>query len=265
VIFISNRLCRLVPNPSSELALVRSSGNPHSIAAFLSYACLSNHHCAFTTAISLAQEPKSFLQAMQDPKWRDAMRAEVDALESTQTWTLTPLPLGKKSIGCKWVYKIKYNPDGSVERYKARLVAKGYNQQAGIDYTETFAPVAKMVTVRSLLALAASHGWHLHQLDVNNAFLHGDLNEEVYMHLPPGFGRKGETRVCKLNKSLYGLKQASRQWYAKLSSTLISAGYKQSKADYSLFVQSHEGNFTAILVYVDDIILAGNNLEQIHF
>jgi hypothetical protein len=248
---------------SSESALVRSSGNPYSLDAFLSYTCLSNHHRAFTTAISLAQEPKSFLQAMQDSKWREAMRAEVDALESTQTWTLTPLPLGKKPIGCKWVYKIKYHPDGSVERYKARLVAKGYNQQEGLDYTETFAPVAKMVTVRSLLALAASCRWHLHQLDVNNAFLHGDLHEEVYMHIPPGFGRKGETRVCKLNKSLYGLKQASRQWYAKLSSTLINAGYKQSKADYSLFVRSHKGNITAILVYVDDIILAGNNLEQI--
>jgi hypothetical protein len=118
-----------------------------------------------------------------------------------------------------------------------------------------------MVTVHSFLALVAPCGWHLHQLDVNNAFFHGDLDEEVYMHLPPSFGRKRETRVCKLNKSLYGLKQASRQWYAKLSSTLINVGYKQSKLDYSLFVRSHKGNFTAILVYVDDIILAGNNLE----
>jgi hypothetical protein len=172
---------------SSESALVRSLGTPYSLDAFLSYKCLSNHHRAFTTAISFAQEPKSFLQAMQHSKWRDAMRAKVDALESTQTWTLTPLPPRKKPIGCKWVYKIKYHLDGSVERYKARLVAMGYNQQAGLDYTETFAPVTKMVTVRSFLALATSSGRHLHQLDVNNAFLHGNLDEEVYMHLPPSF------------------------------------------------------------------------------
>ena len=192
------------------------------------------------------------------------MRAEIDALELNNTWTLTHLPPGKKAIGCKWVYKIKYHPDGSIERYKARLVAKGYSQQEGIDYTETFAPVAKMTTVRTILAIASARNWHLHQLDVNNAFLYGDLDEEVYMQLPPGFGRKGETRVCKLTKSLYGLKQASRQWYSKLSSTLIDAGYTQSKADYSLFVRSYKGNFTAILVYVDDIIVTGNSLEQIN-
>jgi hypothetical protein len=248
---------------SSELAMVRSSGTSHSLDNFLSYFRLSHKHRAFTTALSLVQEHRSFSQAMQDSKWCDAMRAEIDALEATHTWSLTELPPGKKPIGCKWVYKVKLNPDGSIERYKDRLVAKGYNQREGLDYTETFAPVAKMVTVRTLLAIAASCGWHLHQLDVNNAFLHGDLSEEVFTQLPPGFGRKGETRVCKLNKSLYGLKQASRQWYAKLSSTLVIAGYKQSKADYSLFVRTHKDGITIVLVYVDDIIVVGNNLKQI--
>ena len=150
-----------------------------------------------------------------------------------------------------------------MERYKARLVAKGYTQVAGLDYQETFAPVAKMVTVRLLLGIAAAQGWHLYQLDVNNAFLHGDLLEDVYMRLPPGYGRKGETRVCKLQKSLYGLKQASRQWFLKLTSALKDAGYQQSKADYSLFVRSKGASLTAILVYVDDVILAGNDLSFI--
>lgn len=109
---------------SSDSAMVRSPGTPYPICHFLSYNCLSPSHRAFTTSISLEPEPKSFLQAMKEPKWRDAMRAEIDALEANHTWTLTDLPPGKKAIGCKWVYKIKYNPDGSVERYKARLVAK---------------------------------------------------------------------------------------------------------------------------------------------
>jgi hypothetical protein len=155
------------------------------------------------------------------------MDKELAALEANHTWDFTPLPSGKHPIGCKWVYKIKFKFDGSIERYKARLVSKGYNQLEGIDYAKTFSPVAKLVTIRSFVALAAAQDWLLTQLDANNAFLHGDLDEEVFMSLPPGFKSKRGTStnlVCRLTKSSYGLKQAFRQWFSKFASTIIAHG-----------------------------------------
>jgi hypothetical protein len=190
------------------------------------------------------------------------MNLELDALTKTGTWRIVDLPHNVKPIGSKWVYKVKYKADGSIERYKARLVAKGYNQVEGLDYFDTFSPVAKLSTVRVLLALASVNKWHLHQMDVNNAFLHGDLQEDVYMAIPDGVQVHKQNQVCKLMKSLYGLKQASRKWYEKLTSLLISEGYTQSTADYSLFTLRKDDQFIALLVYVDDIILAGTDLNE---
>lgn len=165
------------------------------------------------------------------------MTNELKALQSNNTWEITELPEGKNCVGCKWVYKTKHNSDGSVERHKARLVAKGYTQKEGLDYEETFAPVAKMTTVRTVISLAASKRWTISQLDVNNAFLDGELNEEVYMKLPPGFfqSEKSQGKVCRLIKSIYGLKQASRQWFSRFSDALTAYDFMASLNDYSLF------------------------------
>ncbi|RVW94271.1 Retrovirus-related Pol polyprotein from transposon TNT 1-94 [Vitis vinifera] len=208
-------------------------------------------------------EPTSYAEAASHSHWQEAMQSELAALEANHTWSLTSLPPGKKPIGCRWVYKIKRHSDGTIERFKARLVAKGYTQLEGIDYHDTFSPTAKMITVRCLLALAAAQNWSLHQLDVNNAFLHGDLHEEIYMSPPPGLRRQGENLVCHLHKSLYGLKQASRQWFAKFSTAIQAAGFVQSKADYSLFTCRKGKSFTALLIYVDDILITGNDVNAI--
>jgi len=189
------------------------------------------------------------------------MREEIRALEENQTWTIEDLPPGKKPISCKWVHKLKYKSDGTIERFKARLVVRGNHQLEGFDLNETFAPVAKMASVRVFLSVTVAKGWELHQMDVNNAFLHGDLHEEVYMRLPPRYTTNSSTKVCKLQKSLYGLRQAPRQWFDKLSSTLCDYGFTRSYADYSLFTYRKGTTFLALLVYADDIILASNDSQ----
>ncbi|MCH82440.1 retrovirus-related Pol polyprotein from transposon TNT 1-94 [Trifolium medium] len=201
---------------------------------------------------------------MCNEHWRNAVNTELSALLKNQTWNLVKLPSHKKAIGCKWVFKLKLHADGTIERHKARLVAKGFTQTEGIDYTDTFSPVVKMTTVRVFMATAASQNWPLFQLDVNTTFLHGDLNEEVYMKPPPGLQLPQPDLVCKLQRSLYGLKQASRQWNAKLTETLISSGYTQSKADYSLFTKKTTIGFIDILVYIDDVVLGGTYNGEIN-
>lgn len=240
-----------------------SSSTVFPLSNFISYNKFSNSHQAFLAAITSHDEPKDFKQAVSNQNWCEAMKKEIDALEKNETWKITELPPGKKSIDSKWIYKIKYKPNGEVERYKARLVAKGFTQVEGIDFHETFAPVAKLVTVRCALAIASKKQWEIHQLDVNNAFLHGDLDEEVYMKIPQGFDKGHENKVCKLQKSIYGLKQASRNWHQKLTKALLGDGFQQSKADHSMFVFKENGIHLIALVYVDDILLMGNDKAKI--
>lgn len=242
-----------------------SPSSLYPISSVLSYDKCSPTYKSFCLTVSSIVKPNTYTQASKLECWRNAMTPEINALEQNHTWTLVELPPRKHPIGCKWVYKVKYHADGTNEQYKARLVAKGYTQMEGVDFFDTFSPVAKMTTVKVILAIAGTRNWFLEQLDVNNAFLHGDLHEEVYMKLPPGVSSSIPNQVCKLQKSLYGLKQASRQWYSKLSTALLSLNYIQSAADYSLFTKAEGSYFTAILVYVDDLVLTGNHLDEIKF
>jgi hypothetical protein len=155
------------------------------------------------------------------------MKEELDALHKNHTWDLVDLPRGKSVVGYKWVYKIKTCSHGTVDRYKARLVARGFTQEYGVDYEETFAPVARLSSVRALLAVAASRHWSLSQMDVKNAFLNGDLSEEVYMQPPHGFSSP-PNKVCHLRRALYGLKQAPLAWFAKFSAIVSCLDYSIS-------------------------------------
>lgn len=230
------------------------------IEQYLTDSGFSANHIAFMAAVLESTEPKYFKDAACIKEWCEAMQKEIEALEENNTWDITDLPPGKRAINCKWVYKLKWNADGTLDRYKTRLVVCGNRQKKGTDFNETFAPVAKITTVRYLLSVAAAKEWEVHQMDIHDAFLHGDLTEEVYMKLPLGFKSSYPNKVCRLRKSLYGLKQAPRCWFAKLSAALRQFGFKQSKEDYSLFSYTKNGKILHILVYVDDFLIAGNDL-----
>ena len=249
--------------PKNYNDFVVASKVKYGLEKYVNYSNLDSANYCFTTQLNKLSEPQSFFVASKYPYWIDAMNDEIEALNKNDTYEICELPPGRKAIGNKWVWKIKFKSNGEVDRYKARLVVKGCNQKEGVDFDETFAPVVKMVTIRCLLVVAIQNSWPIFQLDINNAFLYGDLNETVYMKLPEGFFPKEDTRVCRLKKSLYGLKQAPRQWNAKLTSTLVENGFNQSKSDYSLFTKSDKGVFLALLVYVDDIIITGNSITEI--
>jgi len=163
--------------------------------------------------------PKTIREALAYPGWRQAITDELSALHNSETWELVPLPSGKSIVGYRWVITIKVGPHGTIDRLNARLVTKGYTQIFELDYGDTFSLVANMASVRLFIAMVALQQWPLYQLDVKNAFLNGDLQEEIYMEQPPGFVAQGESSgmVCRLHKSLYGLKQSPRTWFGKFS------------------------------------------------
>ena len=204
--------------------------------------------------------PKTYRGALSDPNWKRAMEEEYGALIANQTWDLVPPPPHANIVSGKWLYRHKLNADGSLARYKARWVVRGFSQQHGLDYDETFSPVVKPATIRTVLSLAVSSDWPIHQLDVKNAFLHGTLNETVYCQQPPGFVDPSRPNyVCKLNKALYGLKQAPRAWYSRFQAFITSIGFQASQCDTSLFIYTHGTDMAYLLLYVDDIILTASS------
>ena len=208
-------------------------------------------------------EPNTFKEAISCPakdKWISAMEEELESMKVNHVWELVDLPMGRRAIGNKWVLKIKHKADGSIERYKARLVAKGFTQQEGIDYEETFSPVVRFTSIRLILAIVACLDLELHQMDVKTAFLNGELDEEIYMDQPTGFVKEGnEHKVCKLLKSIYGLKQSSRQWYFRFQEVVLSNGFTMIDEDNCVYTKRSKGKFVIMSLYVDDILIAGND------
>ena len=218
----------------------------------------------YVAAATTLVEPSTYREAAAHSEWQHAMAEEIHALERTGTWDLVPLPTGVRPITCKWVYKVKTHSDGSLVRYKARLVARGFQQEYGRDYDETFAPVAHMTTVRTLLAVAAVRQWSISQLDVKNAFLNGELREVVYMQPPPGYTVSDGT-VCRLRRALYGLKQAPRTWFERFSAVITRIGFSASVHDPALFIHTSPRGRTLLLLYVDDMIITGADHQFIDF
>lgn len=215
--------------------------------------------------------PQTYTEAMNSPqtvKWKQAMKEEIESLEENDTFELTTLPEGKNVVGGKWVYTIKESAEGS-ETFKARYVAKGYSQVEGIDYQETFAPTASISSVRVLMQLAAQYDLEVHQMDVKTAYLHAPIDHEIFMDQPEGFERmseNGERMVYKLKKSLYGLKQSGRNWNKILHEHLIGDGFDRNPADHCVYSKQIDGDIVIVIVWVDDLIIASNNVDQMnHF
>ena len=216
----------------------------------------TTHTALYVTQVEEPTSLKIALESEHAQKWKEAADSEYESLMENDTWELVPLPPGRKTISCKWVFKVKHDENGKIDRFKGRLVAKGFLQRYGIDFEETFSPVVRFTSIRALLAFAVSRNMFIHQMDVVTAFLNGKLDEDIYMEQPEGFVVRGkENLVCHLKKSLYGLKQSPRCWNLSLKEFMVSQGFEQSAADPCVFVRKINRHLTIVAVHVDDLIL----------
>ena len=212
----------------------------------------------------IVKDPSSFEEYVEDPAWVDAMVEGYDLIVRNSAWEIVPRPEGKSVVGSRWIYKVKQAADGSVEKYKARFFSRGFSQIEGINYEETFAPVARYSSIRMILALLAQMGWHIHQMDVKTVFLNGVIEEGVYIEHPEGFEIfSSKSHVCRLKRALYGLKQAPRAWYTWIDIYFTGLGFTKSEADENLYQIVVEGKLLIIVLYVDDLILTGDE-QLIH-
>lgn len=230
---------------------------------FKDYVLIADTECEMLLLI-LNDEPINYKEASKDKRWKDACVHEIDSINKNETWILVEKPPGVKVIGLRWVFKIKRNAHGSINKFKSRLVAKGYVQELGVDFEEAFAPVARLETIRLLTALAAANQWEIHHMDVKTAFLHGELNENVYVSQPEGFEKKGEEyKVFKLSKALYGLRQAPRAWNTKLDQILRSLKLNKCSKESSVYRKQDGESLLIVAIYVDDLFITGDKLSSI--
>ena len=259
----------LNPTPDEEVNSEESQPQQNNLRKSTRIRRPPNHYGEWTNCVKgevIQKDPvtvKEALNSDRSEEWLKAMKSEIKSLEKNQVWDLEKLPEGRSTVGCKWVFKTKLDAQGNVERYKARLVAQGFTQKYGVDYDETFSPVVRFESIRSLLAIASQHGLVVHQMDVKTAFLNGELKEEIFMRQPEGFISQGEEMlVCKLKRSLYGLKQSAKCWNDELDRQLARMDFTQSDSDPCIYIRYSDNRIFIIAVYVDDIILASESDEM---
>ncbi|KAL0746111.1 hypothetical protein Bca101_101377 [Brassica carinata] len=256
----STRLKKDASNWVNTRVYYNAQAVEHPSQAVCSFAHFPSDHCAFMTSLDESFVPRSYEEAMMHEEWKESVGDEANAMIKNDTWFESEFPKGKKAVTSRWIFTIKYLPNGQIDRRKTRLVARGYTQTYGEDYIDTFAHVAKLHTIRIVLSLAVNLEWDLWQMDVKNAFLQRELEDEVYMYPPPGLeGLVKPGNVLRLKNAIYGLKQSPRAWYNKLSTTLNGRGFRKSELDNTLFTLTTPSGIICLLVYVDDIIITGSD------